>query len=58
MSPLGEILYEGPPDREDVAVAPVAERDGIDERADYVALVRDVPAVTDRSESGARAHRG
>jgi (R)-amidase len=57
MSPLGEILYEAPADREDVAVVPVAERDGIDERADYVALLRDVPAVSDNSDVGSGAPR-
>jgi hypothetical protein len=54
MSPLGEILYEAPSDREEVAVAPVAERD---ERADYVTLLRKVPTVSDKSASSSPALR-
>lgn len=45
MSPLGEILYEAPEDKEDVAVVPVAGREGVDERSDYLTLVPEMPAV-------------
>lgn len=49
MSPLGEVLYEAPADREDIAVVEVGDRDGVDQRADYVPLVRDMPVVCDKS---------
>jgi predicted amidohydrolase len=51
MSPLGEILYEAPADQEDVAVVPVAGREGVDERSDYLTLVPEMPAVSYRSHS-------
>jgi hypothetical protein len=49
MSPLGELLYEAPVDEEDIAVVPVGDRTGIDERADYVPLLGDMPDVSDKS---------
>jgi predicted amidohydrolase len=49
MSPLGEVLYEAPADQEDIAIVPVADRTGVDERVDYVPLLRDMPDVTDKS---------
>ena len=49
MSPLGEVLYQAPADREDVAIVPVADRTGVDERADYLPLLREMPAVSDKS---------
>jgi predicted amidohydrolase len=49
MSPLGKVLYEAPADQEDIAIVPVADRTGVDQRADYVPLLRDMPGVTDMS---------
>ena len=49
MSPLGEVLYEAPANLEDVAIVPVADRTGVDERADYLPLLREMPAVSDKS---------
>ncbi len=49
MSPLGEVLYEAPADREDVAIVPVADRTGVDERADYLPLLREMPVVSHKS---------
>ncbi len=49
MSPLGTVLYEAPADEEDIAIVAVADRTGVDERADYLPLLRDLPAVSDKS---------
>jgi predicted amidohydrolase len=49
MSPLGEVLYQAPADREDVAIVPVADRTGVDGRADYLPLLREMPAVSLKS---------
>jgi predicted amidohydrolase len=49
MSPLGEVLYEAPADEEDIAIVPVADRTGVDDRADYLPLLREMPAVRDTS---------
>jgi predicted amidohydrolase len=49
MSPLGEVLYEAPAEQEEIAIVPVADRAGVDERADYVPLLRDMPDVSDKS---------
>jgi (R)-amidase len=51
MSPLGVILYEAPPDQEDLAVVAVGDRADVDERSDYVSLVRQMPKVSDLSQS-------
>jgi predicted amidohydrolase len=49
MSPLGEVLYQAPADQEDVAIVPVADRAGVDERADYLPLLRDMPDLRVKS---------
>lgn len=49
ISPLGNVLYEAPADQEDIAIVPVADRTGVDERADYLPLLGDMPDVSDKS---------
>lgn len=57
MSPLGEVLYQAPADAEDVAIVPVADRTGVDGRADYLPLLREMPAVSDKSPATTPAPR-
>ena len=54
VSPLGEVVAEGSQDREELIVADVPERRGIDERVDYLRALQPVPPVKVLDPVGAR----
>lgn len=45
VSPLGEVVAEGSRDREELIVAPIPDRSGVDERVDYLTVLEPVPHV-------------